>query len=236
MSLLTIVQSACDRMGIVRPSSVIGSTDQQVRQLQGLAQEEVTELARRHPWQAITKETTFVTIAQAEQTGVIPTDFDRLINESVFNRTAHRRVEGPLEAIEWQRFQAMTITLVWDAFRIRGNAFLITPTPSAGSTYAFEYVSTYTIRTAAGTTGSLTTWTADDNAAMLSEELITDGVVWRFLKAKGMDYSEAFRTYELQVMLATARDAGKRTVNMGRAYDYRRPRLPTFPDGSWSIT
>jgi hypothetical protein len=207
-----------------------------VRQLQGLAQEEVTELARRHPWQAIVKETTFVSIAQEEQTSVIPADFDRYINETMHNRTAHRRVEGPLDPVEWQRFQAMTITLVWDAFRIRGNSLLLTPVPAAGQTYGFEYVSTYRIRTAAGSSGSLTTWTADDNVSLLDEELITDGVCWRFLKAKGMDYSEAFRTYELHVMLATSRDGGKRTVNMGRAYDYRRPRMPTFPDGSWSIS
>ena len=61
------------------------------------------------------------------------------------------------------------------------------------------------------------------------------GVVWRFLKAKGLDYAEPFRTYESQLLLLTAKDGGKRSVQMGRSYDFRRPRVPTFPDGSWNL-
>jgi hypothetical protein len=48
-SLLTIIQDVADRIGLVRPSSVIGSSDHQVRQLLALANQEGREQARRHP-------------------------------------------------------------------------------------------------------------------------------------------------------------------------------------------
>lgn len=235
MSLLTTVQDAADRLGIVRPSSVIGSSDQQVRQLLGLAQQEGKELARRYPWQSIVKEKTITATATETQSSAIPSDFDRMISGSFFNRTKNRKVEGPMNALEWQNYKASVTTVLFDAFRIRGGNLLLAPTPTAGDSYAYEYVSTYWVATAAAsTTPAQASWAVDTDVGILSEELMTLGIVWRFLKAKGLDYSEPFRTYEAQLLLMTTADGAKRSVQFGRSYDFRRPRVPTYPDGSWS--
>ena len=237
MSLLTTIQNACNRIGITQPSSVIGSSDAQIRQLLGLAQQEGKELAKRHAWNALTKEKTFTATATETQSGAIPSDFDRIINNTFHNRTNARRVEGPLDAVEWQSYKASTTTVLFDAFRIRGNSLLMAPTPTAGDSYAYEYVTTYWVATAAAsTTPAQDSWAVDSDVGILSEELMADGIVWRFKKAKGLDYAEDFRTYEAQVMLAIARDGGKRKVNMGNSYDWRRRREPTWPDGSWSLS
>jgi hypothetical protein len=68
MSLLTAIQNACDRIGIARPTSVVGSTDQQTLRLLGYAQQEGKELARKYDWQVLVKETTFSSTATAVQT------------------------------------------------------------------------------------------------------------------------------------------------------------------------
>ena len=235
MALLSCVQDAADRLGIVRPSSVIGSSDQQARQLLGLAQQEGKELARRYPWNKLVTEKTITATATETQSSGIPTDFDRMINGSFFNRSKNRRVEGPMTPTEWQNYKASVTTVLFDAFRIRGNNLLLAPTPTAGNSYAYEYVSTYWVATtAASTTPAQASWAVDTDVGILSEELMSLGIVWRFLKAKGLDYAEAFRTYEAQVMLAATADGAKRTVQLGRSYDFRRPRVPTYPDGSWS--
>lgn len=236
LSLLTIIQDASDRLGIVRPSSVIGSSDQQVRQLLGLANQEGKELARRHNWQAITKEKTITATATEEQSGAVPSDFDRILNGTFYNRTQNRRVEGPMEPDAWQRYKSSVATVLFDAYRIRGSSMLLAPTPSADDSYAYEYVSLWWCTTTGGTTPTLAAWADDTNVGILSEELMTLGVVWRFLRAKGLDYAEAFRTYEAQLMLAMSRDGGKRTVSMGNSYDNRRRREPTWPDGNWSVS
>lgn len=146
-------------------------------------------------------------------------------------------MEGPLDAVEWQRQKASTVTQVFDAFRIRGGNILIAPTATAGDAYAYEYITKYwAATTAASTTPAQATWLVDTDVGMLDEEWMTLGIIWRFLKAKGLDYGETFRTYEAQVMLGMSRDGGKRTVNMGRSYNYRRPRNANFPDGSWNLS
>ena len=234
MSLLTLVQNAADRIGIVRPSSVIGSADGQVRQLLSLSQQEGKELARRHPWQSLIKEKTITAIAAEEQTSGIPTDFDRFVDETFYNRTQKRKVEGPLNAKEWADYKGRTTTAIWDAFRVRGNAGLLAPTPTANDSYVYEYVTTYWATTSGSTTPSLAAWAADTNEGILSEELMTDGIVWRFKKAKGLDYAEEFRTYEAQLALMMGRDGGKRKVSMAAPFKLMRPGV-TVPEGSWNL-
>lgn len=235
MSLLTVIQDAADRLSIVRPSSVIGTADQQVRQLLGLAQQEGKELARAHPWQRLTKEKTFTSIAAETQTSAIPSDFDRFVTETFYNRTSKRPVEGPFNPQEWQKYKAFGTGVASDAFRVRGNSILLAPAPSAGLIYAYEYVSKWWCTTSGGTEPTLAAWTGDDNDGILDEELMTLGVIWRFLKSKGLDYSETFRTYEIQVGKAAGHDGGKRTVSMAKSSGLRKPGV-AVPDGSWSLS
>jgi hypothetical protein len=237
VSLLTLIQDAADTLGVVRPTSVIGSADQQVRQLLALANREGKELARRYPWQKIVKEKTFTATATEEQSSVIPSDFDRFLPDTFYNRTTDRKVEGPLNAQEWQDYKASATNVLFDAFRVRGDALLMAPTPTASDSYAFEYVSKWWCTTSGGTTPTLAAWNADSDEGILPEELMTLGVVWRFLRAKGLDYAEAFRTYEMSLMQHQAWDGSKRIVRLGRGgYPMNKPRTPTVPDGSWSLS
>ncbi len=234
MSLLTMMEAAADRLGIVRPTVVYASTDQQIRQLLSLANQEGKELARTYPWQAIVFEKSITATATETQTSAIPTDFDRMLSETFYNRTMDRRVVGPMTAQEWAFYKGANATVIYDAFRIRGGNLLLAPTPTAGDTYVFEYVSKYWCTSTGGTTATQSAWAADTDVGILDEELMTLGIIWRFLRAKGLDYSEAFRTYQTQLMLLSGRDGGKRTVNMAGSSRIQRVGV-TVPDGSWSL-
>ena len=236
MSLLTVVQASCDRLGLTRPSVVISSTDQQVRSLLGLAQQEGKELSEAHDWQSLTKEKTITATATEEQTGGIPSDFGRFINNTFYNRTVKRRVEGPLTQTQWAAYKASTATVLFDAFRVRGDTLLLAPTPTAGDSYAYEYVSKWWCTTEGGTAPTQEAWAADTDAGILPEELMTLGIIWRFRQAKGLDYSESFRTYEMRKEFYRIKDKGARDVFMANPRMYRGPRYPQFPDGSWSLS
>lgn len=234
MTLLSIIQDACDRIGIPQPSAVVTSADQQIITLLAYAQQEGIELSRRATWQKLTKEVTFTSIASETQTAVIPADFDRFVPETFYNRTRKREVLGPLSPQEWQAQKGITATVLFDSFRIRGGNFLLLPTPPAGDTYAFEYVSNQWCESAGGTDQSA--WAADSDVGLLDEEVMTLGVVWRFKKGKGFDYGEDFRSYELQADQAIARDGAKRKLNFSAENKYDRPRYPGIPEGTWNLS
>lgn len=233
MTLLTTVQDATKRLGLTSPASAYTSTDSQIIQLVALAQQEGKELMRRHPWQVLTKEKTFTSTAAAAQTGAIASDFDRFIDESFFNRTKKRPVFGPVSPQDWQFTQAVVATTLVESFRERGGSILITPTPNGTDSYAYEYVSNLWCQSSGGT--GQASWAADTDTGVLSEELMTEGIIWRFLRAKGFDYAEAMRTYEINVANAFMRDGGKRRLNFGQRGPYGLARAPFIQEGSWSL-
>jgi hypothetical protein len=228
MTILSIVNNAQDRLGLPRASAVMVSSDETVVQLRGLAQQEGRELAREGAWQALTSEKTFTTVAAAAQTSSVPTDFDWYIPDTMFNRTRTRRVEGPVTAAIWQDIQASLVTYVNPAFRIRGSTILITPTPSAGDTVAYEYVTKNWCQSVASVAQAL--WTVDTDTALVDEELHTLGIVWRFKKAKGFDYAEEFTTYQVQVKQALNRDGARPRISTDGGYRDRVPTPPQVPE------
>jgi hypothetical protein len=239
MTLLATINRAQDKLSLPRSTVVVSSTDQNVRTLLAVANEEGKDLMKRYPWQALTKEHTFTATAAAVQTDGIPADIGspmRFVTGTFFNRTNHRRVTGPLTAEEWQAQLALTANLLTDSFRVRGGSMLITPTPAGTETYAYEYVSAYWVDTDDDGDGDANAWDADDDVGMLSEDIMLLGIVWRWRKAKGLDYAEDFNTYEMAVTDAIIRDGSKRTVSY--AYDmsiYDNARPPGVPEGDWSL-
>ena len=233
MSLLTIVQDVCNRVGVPPPSSVISSADNTVKQMQALADQEVKDHARAHAWQVLQREVTWIATATEEQ-NVIPMDFDRFIPYTMYNRTRNRIVSGPLTPKEWQDLKGRAAVIVYDAFRQRGDKLLFMPVPTAGQEYAFEYVTKYAISDASGNTPKLK-FSADGDVPLVDEELTTLGVLWRWYRAKGLDYAEAFNSYETIKRELMSRDGGQRGADLGQYRGFRGPRIPIFPDSDWLV-
>ena len=220
MSLLTIVQGAVNRLGLPPLSAVVTSTDTTAVEMQALAQAEGKELAARAEWKILTKEQVFSATNAAAQAGGLPSDLGWIIPETLFNRTLRRKFSGPLNQEEWQYIQANLTTLVWPAFRVRGTSLLITPSPSAGDIIAYEYVSNQWCQSSGGTPQSA--WGDDSDTALIDEELHTLGLIWRFKKAKGLDYADDFRIYDLQVRQAIYREGSRPKISSDPSFRLSR--------------
>lgn len=232
MTMLSIIQDACGRLSLVQPTVVVGSTDKQVIQLLALLNQEGKDLATKCAWQALTEQGTFVTVAAATQPGAIPADFDRFIPNTFFNRTTRRPITGPITPLQWQWIQAQPVySAVYLAFRIRTGSFLMAPTPPAGQSVYFEYVSKYWALSAA--LAAKAKFTVDTDTSYLDEELLTLGLEWRYLRAKGLDYAEEMETYERQVEQSVARDGGSSALSIApQPIDLNRVNLP---DGNFPV-
>ena len=233
--LLTIVQDVADRVGLVRPSSVVGSSDHQTRQLFALANQEGREQARRYRWQALTAERVFTTVASEAQAGALPADFDRFVTGTFYNRTKGRVVSGPLTSQEWADYKGRMTSVVFDAFRVRGDAILIAPAPAAGETMAYEYVSKNWCGGAESTSPDRAAFVSDDDITFLDAEAHTQGIVWRFQRSRGFDYAETFQGYEMLLAQLMGRDGGARTLSM-MPMGPRRPNSALPPDGNWNLS
>lgn len=233
MTLLTLIQNSTDTIGLTRPTVVISSTDPNVRTLLALAQTEGRELLERFAWPATQIEATHTTLA-AELQGVMATiapGYAYIINNTFWNRTLTQPVPGPLTPVEWQGLKARVATGPYSSYRLQGGKLYGYPAPSAGDTWVFEYQTNYFCQSSGGTNQNL--WAADDDTGILDENLMEMGVVWRFKKKNGLDYSEDFRVYEQKLANETARVGGKRTLDM-RGGGLSATGIYT-PEGSWTV-
>jgi hypothetical protein len=230
MSLLQMVKDAADELGLPRPTAVINATDPQVRQLLQLANVEGRSLAKRHNWQVLTSEHTFTTTATAVQltASALPTDFGWIVPETIWNRSSKRRVYGPIDNQEWQQIKGNSINNVDPAFRIRGNTILITPNPTTGHSIYYEYISKNWCQSSGGTAQAA--WAADTDTGRLNEYIMTLGLVWRFRKAKKLDFGDELAVYEREVADAIIRDGSRPRLSLNSMSNERVPRPPTTPD------
>lgn len=234
MTLLTIVQNACDEIGISKPSTVIGNSDSQIVQLLALSNREGKALASRsyEGWEELITEATHTTVATANQGAMetIAPSYKYVIGKTLFNRTTQRPLLGELSPQEWQLLQATPTSNVYDHFRIRNGNLLIDPVPAAGETIAFEYMSKLWCESSGGTAQAA--WAADTDVGRLDEELLTLGLIWRWKAAKGFSYQEEFAEYERQVADALSRNGVKATLNLGSSKTQYQPGV-FIPTGNW---
>lgn len=237
MSLLTMIQGVAQDLGISSPTSVVGNPDTQVIQLLQMAQREGRDLASRYPWSKMVLSNTF-TIAAAADQGLINSaivtagDFDYIFNETFWNDTDNQPITGPLSIQEWEALQVFPTTGPYPQFIIRSGHIYINPVPTVGTdTGRFTYKSTSWCESS-GAVGR-SAWAADTDVGRLDENLMSLGIIWRWLKRKGLDYGEDFKTYETRVTDAMARDGGKPILNSNGGRNRRIPGV-MVPLGSWT--
>jgi hypothetical protein len=205
-------------IGISEPSVALASTDLQVKQLVALLNKEGRELSSRYGWESLQFEQTFTTVATESQ-GTLASLISNghvvryVVNDTIWNRTRREPVFGPTGAAQWQAQKAFTITGPYSEYRFRGGSLIFQPTPTAGETCAFEFISKCWASNAGGTTFTQDL-ALDTDLVLLDDELVLTGLEWRWRKAKGLAYAEDFVSYERMVADAMARNGTKRKISL----------------------
>ena len=154
-----------------------------------------------------------------------PTDYDHSTNQTYWDRQYRWQMLGPLTPQEWQVLKSgIAPTGPRRRFRVQGNQFLLDPPPTTNNVLVYEYISNgFCVPNGTLVTPEAaafqTLWTLDTDVGVLDENLMTLGVKWRWLRAKGFDYGEEKQTYDRAVERAASRDAGgARSLVMNRQF------------------
>lgn len=187
MTLLSIAQAAADEVQIIRPGSIVGNVNDDARRFLRYANKVGTRLMKAYPWQALRKETTFTATGTETQSSVLASDFDRMVAETFWNRTGRVLVTGPVSPVRWNGLKAGDSGGTPRRFILRGNAILTAPAFAGGESCAFEYVSDLWVDTDGDGAGDASSWQADDDTALIDEELILYGIVYEWLASEELD-------------------------------------------------
>jgi hypothetical protein len=134
--------------------------------------------------------TAAVSMTFAKQDYAMPTDFDRMISDTNWDRTNHWRNLGTKTSQEWQWLQGGIISVgPRERYRIYNNRLRIFQALTSIYTFAFEYVSNYWVMSSGATQGDKGAYSADTDTAVFPDDLMLAGLKFYFLKAKKLDYA-----------------------------------------------
>lgn len=234
LTCLQIIQTACSRLGIVPPNVAVSSTDRQIQQLVAICNQEGISQVKRYGFQSMQRQATFTTLA-AQLQGTLEAlapGYKYIVNDTIWNNTQRRPIPGNTSAQDWAQIQAMQFSSPYGQYRVYGGSLYIFPVPTAGQSCTFIFESKNWVSTSVGGTSSI--WTNDSDTPFLDDDLIIQGLIWRWKAAKGLDYAEDFASYERDITDAMSRDGGKPILNQNGA----PPSMPPFiivPIGNFGL-
>jgi hypothetical protein len=124
----------------------------------------------------------------------------------------------------WQRNLAISTNPVPQIWRMSGGKLEFLSNV-AGETISYEYQSTNWIIAATGTTKSA--WTDDTDICRLPDRLLELSLIWRWKRAKGLDYAEEMANF----MLARESEIG--SDRAASAFSLAKPNRGQVPDSWW---
>lgn len=218
MSFLTLINNVQKRAALEVTAAPTAALPPTVKQLVALAQVEGKELALRHPWSVLQKRETQAAAA-AEDQGALTTIVSDISLQfigmmTLWNETTDQQIIGPVSRQEWADLKGRGITNPYPHFRIYGGKLYITPAPTLSDSLVFEYISVNWCQSSGGT--GQAAWAADTDTGVLDEFTMELGLYWRFLSAQGLDYAEAFNSYESRVETLINMDGSKPVLSMTR--------------------
>lgn len=196
MSLLSICQDILNETKSSSiPAVIIGNNDDVAKQILQAVKNSIIELSRGYQWQELQKEYTFASvISQANYS--LPSDFDRLVNDTFWNQDQHRALIGATTAEIWRILKDSATLGVGDEefYRIRNNEIVIHQTPTVAENYVFEYITKNIVKSSTNT--PQTSFLADTDIPVIDEYIVKLDTTWRWLKNNGRAYAEEKITAE----------------------------------------
>jgi hypothetical protein len=141
----------------------------------------------------------------------MPSDYDRQIDNTQWDKSKHWIMLGPETAQQWEWLISGYIsTGPRIRYRIFGNYFQIWPAIATANTLGFEYMSNAWASDVSGT--AKTTFTVDTDTCIYPDVLMVLGLKNKYFQVKGLGpiYQE---DYDKQLSIAKANDAGSPTLS-----------------------
>lgn len=142
----------------------------------------------------------------------MPSDYDRQIDRSHWDKTQHWQMIGPETAQQWEWLTSGYIsTGPRVRYRILGGYFQIWPPQGVQHYLGFEYISKAWAATAAGVAKN--SFTVDTDTCIFPDRLMVLGLKNHYYQAKGLG-DTYYADYKAEESIAYANDAGSQTLAM----------------------
>ncbi len=174
------------------------------------------------------------TLTFKAQDYALPSDYDRMVPDTHWDRVNLWRAHGARSSQHWQWLVSGGISPTTDVqWRLFQNKMRLAPPPTASTqVFAYEYVSNFWVIATGGTSASKAAFTADTDTSIFQDDLMLAGIKYYFLKAKKLDFAVEMAEFNEALSVRKSQDVPQTTTSLGgMTHEY-----PThIPEGSWDL-
>lgn len=164
----------------------------------------------------------------------LPSDFDRMIADTTWNRTNFWKARGSRTSQVWQGLQGGIVMSLWpDQYRLIGNKLRLHTAPSTSYHFAYEYVSNFWVMATGSTTPTKSLFSVDTDTCVFPDDLMQAGLKYYFLKAKKLDFAIEMAEYAEILSVRKNQDVPVGKTSMApNSTDWL---MVNTPEGNWEL-
>lgn len=195
-----ILNGAAVECGLAPSSDAFSSNDVSFIQLRYLLTTAGREMLQ-YSWQQLRREYSLTISFGGAAAYALPADFDRFLDQTMWDRTKSFPLAGPASPQDWQNLNGglATVSPITPIWRLDQDQIKLYPDPPAGSgTYAsiyFEYISRCWVQDASVSTTYRDYPAAGADVVMYDSTMMVKLLALRFLGAKGFDTTNIGQQY-----------------------------------------
>lgn len=213
-NLIGLVITASRRMTAVATiTKLVGNqSDLDSERMLAIANTQITDMANattpNGAWRALQKTLEINTIQDVDLYA-LPSDFSYSVYDTEWNNSNQDFIRGALSAAEWEYLTKGRISVSpFVHYRLIGNNIQIFPKPSQSDIkLSFVYVSKNAILDVDGIT-TKEFFSSDNDTILLNEEAFIRGIIWRWKRMSGLDFSIEYDEYEKYLKRIISQDSG----------------------------
>lgn len=228
-----IIDRACNELGLPTSSLTTGLITQLGTQSLSLLNSLGEDLVRAHDWQFLEATATFVGDGVTSEF-TLPTDFGRVVNQTVWSSNNKLPMEGPLTAQSWGWVQFGIVSVgVFYRYRILHNKLAVFPTPAVGDEIKFYYIKKNWVLDGDGVTYKDST-DGNGDTPLFDRSVLIKGLKVRLWGQKGFDTTLLTDEYNDVLDAEMAQNQAAQAIRLAGSSDsiLIDPRR-NVPDGGW---
>lgn len=219
-SILNIAKEVADLSAVKRPESLFNSASLSDSIFLSVAKSTLDSLLRYGDWPELVREASFVTTPPRKyyQLSEICPDFYALIPNTIYIKDSKEKIIGSITAEEWIKSKYISNDALNVKFRIEHGMIKFISLPDDPVKIVFQYRANFTCLDAK-TFIEKSDISADSDFPIFDEYLVKIGMLWRWLKRSGLDYSEEYNEYERELKKKFAASVAAGDINLTSQFD-----------------
>jgi len=163
----------------------------------------------------------------------LPTDYDREIPATDYDKSRRWQMLGPLTPQQWQNIKSSWVASAPIVrYRLLGGLFQIWPLVSTSDLLGFEYMSNAWVTPLSGGT-SKTLFTLDTDSSVFSDRLMILALKRKYFEIKGFDVQFFERDYAIELNRAKNASNGATTLSMAPRMSSTLMGVANLPDSGY---